>query len=440
MQFSFDKLIFKLQNFFSASSYDKLQKHWLDISIITILAGLGGILTYQGSQLLHQGIVDPDAYNVWFGADCPRVFDDMVRPEADHYRTKVHPLFVILTLPVVLALKLAFGIEALTAVRLVIATVAGLWLGTFFLILRLISCRRFDATLFSILAMTSAAAIFWFVVPETYSFGSLSILIGLCFFAITLHYSVTDTWYVIVSALTLSFTITNWMVGILATFINYQWRRALQITVNGFCVVVLLWSVQKAIFPTVQFFLGDREEKKYINMAASGGVLTSLKSFIFHSLIMPSFNVLPNNRLPHWQIMSVQASAPGSGSIWGYIAVGLWAGLLGLGIWAIFSIKKHLQFRLLLGFTILGQLALHSIYGDETFLFSLHFAPLLVLLVALSTLTRARTIALALTGMLVITVSINNNLQFSKVIDFFDTQGPQRQQVIQKNNLPSVSP
>ncbi|BAT53146.1 hypothetical protein NOS3756_21050 [Nostoc sp. NIES-3756] len=414
--------------------YYQLQLHRLDILIVLVLAVLAGIFVYQGSQFVNPEIAKSYTINVWFGADCPRVFDDMVHPGANHYRTKVHPLFVILTLPLVFILQRGLDISEITSVTLVIATVASLWLGTFFIILRLIGCRRFDAILFSILAMTSAASVFWFVVPETYAFGSFSILIGLCLVALTLHYSISDVWYVLVSAATFSITVTNWMVGILATLISHRWQRALQITVNAFCLVVVVWAVQKIIFPSVEFFLGDREEKQYVNMPGSGGPLTSIKSFIFHSMVMPSFNILPNSLHPNWPLMSVQHSSPGSASIWGHIAVGLWAALLGLGIWALFTIKKHQKFRIVLGLTLLGQLGLHTVYGDETFLFSLHFAPLLVILVAFSTLTRARSLALVLTGMLVITGSVNNSWQFSKVTKFFASSIP-RQQVLQEMRL-----
>jgi len=68
-------------------------------------------------------------------------------------------------------------LEPITAVRIVIAAVALVQLAVH--LLRLIGCRQFDAALFSILAATSAAAMFWFVIPETYSFGSLSILLAL---------------------------------------------------------------------------------------------------------------------------------------------------------------------------------------------------------------------------------------------------------------------
>jgi len=94
-------------------------------------------------------------------------------------------------------------LEPITAVRIVIAAVASLWFSSLFILLRLIGCRQFDAALFSILAATSAAAMFWFVIPETYSFGSLSILLALGLTALAQHRKLSSLWYVVVSALTL---------------------------------------------------------------------------------------------------------------------------------------------------------------------------------------------------------------------------------------------
>ncbi|HEY9649555.1 MAG TPA: hypothetical protein V6C95_02750, partial [Coleofasciculaceae cyanobacterium] len=232
-----------------------------------------------------------------------------------------------------------------------------------FILLRLIGCHRFDATLFSILGAISASAVFWFVVPETYPFGSITFLLALILVAVSHYRKLSPLWYVLFSSLTLSITTTNWMVGILATIVNYPWKRSLQITVNAFCLVVVLWAVQKYIFPSVEFFLGDREEEQYIVMGESEGLLRVIKSLVSHTIVMPAIQVIQGER--GWPLMSTQHSLPGSGSLWGAVAVGLWLALFGLGLWGLFSVKKHPKFRTVLGFTLLGQLALHSVYGNE---------------------------------------------------------------------------
>ena len=410
--------------------YGQVRQNWRDILLVIAIAAVAGFASYQGARLINPVIFNPQADDVWFESDISRVFRNMTQQGSDHYRTKVHPLFSLIAFPPVYLLRTLLDIEAIMAVRIIIAAVACLWISVLFILLRLIGCHRFDATLFSVLAATSAAAMFGFVVTETYSFGSLSLLLALCLVAIAQYRHLSQLWYMVISALTLSITTTNWMAGILATIANHPWKRSLQITVNAFCLVVLLWSVQKFVFPSAEFFLGDREEEKYILKPESGGPLQVIKSFISHTMVMPSIKLVDNLKQPDWPTMLTQASLPGSASLWGNVAVVLWTALLGLGLWGLFSVKAHLKLRIVLGVTLLGQLALHLAYGSETFLYSLHFAPLLVVLAALSTLTRARPVALVLAGTLVLSAGVNNTLQLNKTKDFLQSQAPPRYQVL----------
>jgi len=115
--------------------------------------------------------------------------------------------------------------------------------------------------------------------------------------------------------------------------------------------------------------------------------------------------------------LSIHASALGSGGWWGKVATVTWGGLLALGFYALFSVKQHFRLRFTLGLTLLGQLLLHTIHGFEIFLYSLHYAPSLVILVSLGVLTKMRPVVLGLALILVVTAGVNNALQFSNAID-----------------------
>ena len=78
---------------------------------------------------------------VFFNADTARVYDDMTSFEANHYRTKVHPLFVLFTQPFVLVLKKIFG--ELNAVVIFQAFIGALCVVLFYLILRKLNKREF---------------------------------------------------------------------------------------------------------------------------------------------------------------------------------------------------------------------------------------------------------------------------------------------------------
>jgi hypothetical protein len=419
----------RLQTFNISIQQSNVQRQihlkWQDTAIVLILAIIGGLASFSGAQLVEPLIVNEKANNIWFEADVARVFDNMTNRGSNHYRTKVHPLFSIVALPPVYLLEKILSLDTLTSVRTVIAVVAAIWLAVLFIVLRLIGCRRFDAILFSLLGAASAAAMFWFTVPETYSFGSLSILLGLLLAVIGQYRQLSSFWYIIVSTLTLGMTTTNWMVGILATMVNHRRKRALQISVNSFCLAIVLWSIQKFIFPSAEFFIGDLEEKRYILKPESGGPLRVFTSFVYHTMVMPSIEVVSDFTQSDRLIMVTQLSSAGSGSLWGAVAVGSWLALLTLGLWALFFLKKNGKVRLVIGLALLGQLALHIVYGNETFLYSLHFVPLLIVLAALSTLTQARVLGLVLAGILLLTTAINNGLQFQQATqDIFRYSSP----------------
>ena len=76
-------------------------------------------------------------------------------------------------------MKQALAISPLRAVLYVTSIVGGLWIGTLYLLLRLLGCRKLDASIFTILGLSSASAIFWLPVPNSYTWGSLSIMMAL---------------------------------------------------------------------------------------------------------------------------------------------------------------------------------------------------------------------------------------------------------------------
>ena len=395
------------------------RQNWRDILIAGLLMVFGGLeLYHQMLQLNPLIISNRQIQDVWFESDLPRVFANLTDRMSDNSRLSVHPLFSLLTFPFAKLLHVLLHTDLVTTARILIAMTSALCLGTFFTLLRLIGCRRLDAALLTILALVSAAGQFWLVSPETYVFGLFTILIAMIVVVLAQKQVFSPLWYVIVSALTLSMTITNWMIGILATAMNFSWRQSRRITTDAFCLVVLLWGIQKMLFPSAAFFLGSREEGRRVLLSGSGGVLGVTQSFIFHTMVMPAIKILESGYSDTPAIMHTQPSLVGSGSIWGIVAVFIWAILLGLGGWALFTLKQQGRFRLFLGSAIAGQYLLHLVYGKETFLYSLHFLPLLIALVALSLLTRMRLLTLLLIGALIISAGINNTQQFQKAAAF----------------------
>lgn len=394
-------------------------QYWMDILLSCLVAMIGGWFYYQNSQLLDPTLLNEQASGVWFESDTSRVFANMTDPRSDHMRDKVHPLFSPIAYPLVQGIHLLTGTETITAMQLAGAVIASVWLGAFSLLLRLVGCRRPDTLVFSVLAAVSAAALFWFTVPETYPLGSLTIVLALGIVAVAEYQTLSRQWYIFVSAATLSITITNWMAGILATWVNHSRQRSLVITGSALFLVIVLWFGKQLVFDgsTVPFI--SRDEVNYLFMPEAGGPLRVLQSLLAHTIVMPAIEVVNRYPLPHWPLLITQNSAPGSANLWGTIAVVLWMALLGLGIWSLFSLRQQLKLRIVLGLTLLGQLALHVAYGAETFLYALHVLPLIVLLAALSTLTRWRWLGLLLAVLVLLSAGVNNFQQFTRADEEF---------------------
>ena len=398
--------------------FEKLQAVWADGLILVLLTGVACIASLHGSSRLDPVVFGYDAIDLWMDADIPRVVKTMTDRFSLLLHNK-HPLFPIISYPPVYLLKTVLGTEPLTAVRIVIAGVASIWGATLFILLRIIGCRRFDAVLFTLLGMCTASAMFWFVVPESFSFGSVTILWAMALVAFAEHRPVSSTWYVAASVLTLSATVTNWMAGIIATIVNHPWKRSLQLTVNALVVATLIWVVQKLVFQSAEFFLPLNTRREYILSSLSSGPLNVLKVFFLDGIMMPAIDVTYWPAIfSYLPVMSIQGSLPGSGTSLGLYGVFAWGLLLGLGLWALLFLKQQFRFRIALGLTLLGQLMLHMLFGWETFLFSIHFVPLLVVIAALSTLTRARLVALSLAGAVTVFAGINNFIQFGRATEF----------------------
>lgn len=392
---------------------------WRDIWLGLALSIVIGLALYHVADVLPPFLTHTDDF--WFQADIEKVMQVMTLRESRFHatnRSRTHPLFPLLTFGPVYVLKHAFHIEPVTAVRIFNSGVASLWCLTLFALLRLVGCRRLDALAFTLLASVSASFLFFFVAPETFGLGSLTILLAFFFVARAERSAIAPGWYVLISMVSLSVTVTNWMVGLLAGVATYPWKRILRLNLSALCLLGVLWGVQKVVIPTWPFFFPNvKNETAYVLTPESGGALAVGRSFVFHSMVMPAIGVVEHGKSNVWindepvslgPWLTTQVSSPGSGSLWGRLAVCLWAALFLIGCFEWFRLKQYGRLRIMLGLTILGQLTLHVLYGEETFLYSLHFLPLLIVVTAASTLTSARPYALVLVGLLLATTAINN--------------------------------
>lgn len=393
----------------------------LDFLIALVLVLVTAAFAYAASRSIPAAVFDTRTLSVWFESD----LSDFMHAMTDRSRevgTNLHPWYFLGGFCFVHALVAIAGMTTLDAVHVFTAAQAGVWALVFYIVLRSICRYRLDAIVLSALGLTSAASVFWLAAPESFIGGSISMLLAVLAIAVAQRKRLSEGVYVALNALTLGFTVTNWMGGIVATVLNQPPRRAVQIIANGFVIAVLLWMVAHIVFPSGDFlFAVTAKHTRYLYTTLNGGPLAVLSAFFFHGMVMPELQLVdrfspPVANLPgNWPILVTQYSLPGSGTQpWGILAVLTWAVLLVLGVWSFFRLRQHLRLRVGIALLILAQLALHLVYGEETFLYAMHYVPLLVLLVALVTLTRLRPLVLALSALLASTTAINNSIQFDR--------------------------
>jgi len=403
---------------------------WLDGAIVLLLVSAAAPAAFFASRTLDPVILGWPAVDVWFEGDVGRVYANMTSRGSNHYRSSVHPIFSLTAYGLVMATRKVTGSDPETAVRLVMASAAAVWIAAVYLVLRLITLRRLDAAVFTMLAASSAFAIFWHTVPETYAFGSIGILGALLVAAASgrMRLGVLSFAGGVVSSL--AFTITNGMAGLAAALVCLRPRRAAAAVCIGTLVVAALAIYQSHYFPRSGLLPDRAEEAKFILHPEAGGPLLVARSFFYHSVFMPEFEASDRKGNPDWPILVTQRAAAGSGSLWGTMGIAAWTVLLGFGALAALRSSVDRRFRIVLAALIAGQLALHVLYGEETFLYSCHFGPLLVILAALGALTRARSAVLCGAGLVTVLAMVNNAQGFTRAAEFLRHHGTPRHRVL----------
>jgi hypothetical protein len=417
-----------------------------DALVIIALFFAAGLSAYLYAT---QTVAVRTIHNVWFSADCELVYQLMTDPAADSYRRVRHPLYPILAPAFTKAFQIIASTTPDKAVSLFLAAIASLWISSIYVLMRLLGCRVIDAAIVTLLGGVSAASFAWLIVPESYALGSLTITIGLIF-ALSVE-TRTFKWlsYIILNLVTLSVTVTNWMVGILVTLLTKPLKDALKIFAAALVIISLLMISYRVLRPhiyqsTTHIHHTDdvTSDLLYENMSDTASMpsrsaktntneprlykmlaldfffinspMSNAKSLFFHSILFPS--VLKNND----GNLSVQDSPPGSGSNLGLAGVALWILIMSIGFASFMTHKGQFKFRIVVGGVLIGQICLHLVFGDEAFLFTIHILPLFLIIVAYGLLSPFRIPVFALTAVLVVIVFGNNAVQLSYAIKLLE--------------------
>ena len=401
-----------------------------DLFSILLLA-LAAVLVARWSQVsLGTEIYTKRFFDLWFSADQPRVLGNLTDPTYWDHRSYLHPLFKLAFYPITTLLN-AVGLDAVKAAQHVVAVSVGIGVPLFYVALRGLRLPPFAALVFSGCLLASAAFIHWSAIVETYPFAFLSLMV---MFAILTCADTRSTalWYA-GSLFTITITVTNWSFGLASTFFRLRFRSFLIVAVLTFCSAVALGYFQQVAFKDAKLLLFfdpanlSREQQWTQPALQKSGMMqwnpaANLRSLLLYGAVAPPPEEI--SRKDSWH--QYKAVDNQSVSAWQYtplalVAVAAWIVLLTFGLWGAAKHKAGKPAFFALATFIVGQFAMHLVYGDVTFLYSLHFFPALLGIAAFGWFSPARMVSLAAALVFLVAGATSNLQQFCTATDIART-------------------
>jgi len=325
--------------------------------------------------------------NYFFGADIPRVYQNMTDRWSDFERTKVHPLFPLFVTTPNYALKRILDIDIKTASHVLLSLNSFFWTALLLVILQKITQRIPDAVLLTGFCACTAASVFWLATPETFSFGSTTLLLPLLLLVYP-QFAKSSVAQVLAGVVSASMVITNYMASFVAACATLSYRRMLSVALHVLAVLTLLWGIQNMIYPGTVFFLNTRGESRYLNKQ---GFQNTTQIFLLDSFtpsgidrtVNPAHLLIPSIESP---ITVGLAQVRNMGTNNTVVTILLWIAclvLVALGVWQWLHTDDWMKtFGASVMLILFGQFVLHQIYSNETFLYSLHWMPFLVIVIS----------------------------------------------------------
>ena len=375
-----------------------------DLALAGIVVFLSALTAAWCASRMGQTYLADAAVNIWFDADTPRVFKNLLSPSSNHYRTAVHPISALTLTPPAWALHKFVRLPQLLAAQIVVVGTAAGIAGLQVLTLRLMGIGMVAAACLSALLVASAAFLHWGGTVELFAPGGFTVMVA--FAALAAGSRLGATAWIVVSALSLSITVTNWMAGLAASLV--RWRRLpfIGITAAALVVVMALSVIQKSTFNNAALFFNPRgliAERAWTqplmerrsNKTTRFSLADNWRSIVLSTVVAPPpyLDLKPNgdvvrvsNQEMRWSKVSAVTVAATIG----------WATLLCLGVWGAIRRGPHRAVAVAVGLTLAGQAVLHGVYGYPTFLYAAHLLPILMTLAAFAWFTPARRLLPAL--------------------------------------------
>jgi hypothetical protein len=422
----------------SAGFGDSNARHRTDIAVSACLfASLLALYGWLSAKLIAVPGGPYYHFDIWFGIDAPRVIDDMTVASADHYRTKVHPLYVLMVNPFGTALRwLGGGAGKEGTAAFISSTTGALNAVLAFALFRAVGGARLPSLLATLVFALSASQIYLSIVPDTFSLATTSMAVSyfLLWRACAGRPPRESSW-VTAGVFTLGVTVTNAIqTGLCYALVQLRsgpWRQALRATARWtaltIAVCIVLSVLQRALYPSAALFFtpgGYGAEKQYVSFLIVREPLLVIEQLVKHFFVVNVVSGVGDRTPVDKAILGVTFAKSWSFSMTGAVALTLWATVLAL-VARLPRTSEQWWFTAGLGLCVGHNLALHAIYGIgeygstiEYFMYTPHFT-LPILLAAFIGFVRAgRNVGAQLAvALLVAALAVHNFLAVSRVIE-----------------------
>jgi hypothetical protein len=397
-----------------------LSRYRLDVLWILVLALLTAVLTFRSAGRIDRAAFEFRHFDVYLQGDLPRTHLQMLTRDHNGARTALHPLYPFAVHPMTWLGRALFQRSAFDSVRLTLALFAAAWTVLLYLVARAISLSRADASLITLLGLAGASPRFWFVVPETFLLGGLALLGTVLVAAHSERRPLGDAWYVASGVAALGSTISNWFSGLLLALTTASLTRAIRIALLTLGVVTSLWIVERVFYPNISFIFDPQGVRSHLRLPDADRTTDVARVFFAHTAVAPRLEACtgtPAEMVPFF--LSFQAAPIGSAGLLGVLATVAWFALLLLGGHALLRLVHRRKVRVLLAGSLVSQFLLHLVYGGETFLYSIHWWGLLVVVVALALERPPRLAVRGLAILFIVTAGAQNLQVWSSALPVF---------------------
>ena len=376
-----------------------------------------------------------------FEIDVNRVVGDITSFSANHYRTKVHPLYVLMINPIGTFVSKIFFSNMTTAILL------NSLLGSFGVVLAFMFFYLFgknytNSLLLALVFGLSMSQLVFGSVPDTSSLGILSLLTTYILFLVSLkRKKIYFSYWVFAGVFSLGVTTTNVVQTmicfiVLISVLYSEKNRIVQVlsrtailSVTVIIVTVCLAIIQKLIYPSSNLFYAAgayNEEFKYASLLILKEPVFVIsiiaKHFFLVNIVAPLPSVFEMSNTP---ISAITFSTSWQYSFIGWIGVVMWVSVLCSGIIRSITLKRD-YFPIFVGvfFCLLFNCILHSYYGiiekskAELFLYTGNVTFLVLMFLSSYSHTKKTSIRVVL-GLLLVIVAFNNMYVLSNILNIY---------------------